>query len=372
MTLWAASAGAPTQLGQAKTDADGRFALSVDKPAGANASLYLVATGGTPAAGKAGGGVPALDLLAVLGGEPPAKVVVNELTTVASAFTTARFISGDAISGNTLGLRIAAGNVPNLVNPRPAAWGKALLDPLNSTQTTTLANFNTLGTLITAFATVASDDWRARFLKAATPTGGAIPANTLEAMAGIAREPWAEPKALFALFDEAYPQPKDGGRRAAPFVPYLAWARPISRSLCVSRAAASTPPAGSCSTRTATSGAGRTGCPARSPASQEHRRGRRQVRPQRHPALAADHRIHGHGDRRRRLGHRRDARQGLGRELQRQNPRDGPRGPPVGNESDFPFKEKLTGLMGIGVAANGDVWVADGTGNQLLHFPAAA
>ncbi len=43
-------------------------------------------------------------------------------------------------------------------------------------------------------------------------------------------------------------------------------------------------------------------------------------------------------------------------------------GHPVGKESDFPFKEKF-GLMGIGVAANGDVWIADGSDNQLLYFP---
>ena len=45
-------------------------------------------------------------------------------------------------------------------------------------------------------------------------------------MAGIAREPWADPKDLYALFDEAYPQPKDGSRRAAPFLPYLAYTPP--------------------------------------------------------------------------------------------------------------------------------------------------
>jgi hypothetical protein len=42
-------------------------------------------------------------------------------------------------------------------------------------------------------------------------------------MFGIARKPWTQPKELFALFDEAYPQPKDGSRRKAPFVPYLAY-----------------------------------------------------------------------------------------------------------------------------------------------------
>ena len=44
-------------------------------------------------------------------------------------------------------------------------------------------------------------------------------------------------------------------------------------------------------------------------------------------------------------------------------------GRPVASEQDFPFHEKLSGLMGIGVAADGDVWIADGVGNQLLFFP---
>ena len=60
----------------------------------------------------------------------------------------------DAVSGNALGLRIAAGNVPNLVDTATGGWGKVILDPLNSTQTTTLANLNTLGSLISAFFTV--------------------------------------------------------------------------------------------------------------------------------------------------------------------------------------------------------------------------
>jgi hypothetical protein len=41
----------------------------------------------------------------------------------------------------------------------------------------------------------------------------------------------------------------------------------------------------------------------------------------------------------------------------------------VATEQDFPFREKLHGLMGIGVAANGDVWIADSEGGQLLFFP---
>ena len=230
ITLWAASAGAPTQLAQTRTGFDGAFSFSVDQSVSADTILYLVAKGGQPGVGKAGADSPGLALLAVLGNAPPSKVVVNELTTVASAFTNAGFLTGEAISGNPLGLKIA-GNVPNLVDPATGGWGKVLLDPLNSTQTTTLASLDTLGSLVTAFA-MGNDDWRDRFLKAATPTGGATPTNTLEAMAGIAREPWADPKDLFALFDEAYPQPKDGSRRAAPFAPYLFYV-PDDFALCL-------------------------------------------------------------------------------------------------------------------------------------------
>ena len=171
VSLWAASADAPARLAQVQTDADGRFAVSVDATPSGASSLYLVASGGAPAVNKAGGDNKEIDLLAVLGSDPPPKVVVNELTTVASAFTNARFLKGESISGNPLGLKIAAGNAPNLVDPATGGWGKALLDPLNSTQNTTLANLDTLGSLITAFAAGSNEDWRARFLKAATPSG---------------------------------------------------------------------------------------------------------------------------------------------------------------------------------------------------------
>ena len=44
-------------------------------------------------------------------------------------------------------------------------------------------------------------------------------------------------------------------------------------------------------------------------------------------------------------------------------------GRPIGKESDFSMAGQLGGLMGVGVAANGDVWIADGTKNQHAVFP---
>ena len=52
----------------------------------------------------------------MVGNQPPAKVVINEMTTVASVWTNAQFLDGAAIKGPALSLRIAAGNVPNYVD----------------------------------------------------------------------------------------------------------------------------------------------------------------------------------------------------------------------------------------------------------------
>ena len=146
VTLWAASTGEPKQLAQTKSGSDGRFDLRTADAPGNDVVLYVVAKGGIATVKKGSGDNPAIALLTVLGNKPPAKIVINELTTVASTFTSARFIKGEAISGNPLGLRIAAGNAPNLVDPATGEWG--IIDPLNSSMTTTLAKLDTLGSLI--------------------------------------------------------------------------------------------------------------------------------------------------------------------------------------------------------------------------------
>src|SRR5208283_6172216 len=72
VTLWEASADAPKQLGQTKTNDDGRFEVRA-KGAKSDSILYLVATGGVPKASRAAGGDnPAIALMSVLGSNPPA------------------------------------------------------------------------------------------------------------------------------------------------------------------------------------------------------------------------------------------------------------------------------------------------------------
>lgn len=83
VTLWAASAGEPKQLAQARSSVDGGFTMPVTV-AIAETSLYLTAQGRQPTANKAAGNNPAIALMTVLGSRLPARVTINEMTTVAS------------------------------------------------------------------------------------------------------------------------------------------------------------------------------------------------------------------------------------------------------------------------------------------------
>ncbi len=225
VTLWAASAGAPRQLAQTKTDNEGRFELrSVGAPA--ESSLYLVATGGEPNA--RGGNNPAIALLAVVGSMPPAHVVINEFTTIASVVTHAQFIDDTTIKASPLQLRIAGGNVPNFVDLETGGWGPTILDALNSAQTPTMANFGTLASVMAGCITRVKPDACSQLFAATTPPSGGPPPDTLLAAEVVAFFPWHNPDKIFALLNEFYPLPKPGtpGKllRDTPYLPYLTFA----------------------------------------------------------------------------------------------------------------------------------------------------
>jgi hypothetical protein len=367
VTLWQASDGAAKQLAQTKAGSDGRFEIDSQENPGTDDILYLVSKGGAAAAGSDNATTA---MLLVLTNAPPPNVVINELTTVASAFTAARFINGDSISGNPLGLRIAAGNVPNLVDPVTGSWGKVLLDPINITQNTTLANLNTLGSLLAAFATVANNDWRDRFLKTATPVGGTTPKTTLEAVADIARAPWVNAAPLFSLFDEAFPQPSDGGPRKAPFLPYLAYAPPDFALMLSFAGGGLYAPGKFMFDANGNLWSGVNWMPG-SQSGVTHNIGGGTVKfspngTAMSPAVTGFTGMGVAG-----VGW------GTGVTLDKVwvtsfNGKIGLfdfEGRPIGSESDFPMAGKVGGLQGVGVAPNGDVWIADATKNQMLHFP---
>ena len=165
-------------------------------------------------------------LLAVLGGIPPKSVVVNELTTIASVWTSAQFLKGEVLSGTKLGLHIAAGNVPNLVDLETGGFGPVIQDPMNSSQTATLATFGTLGDLLAGCITRVQGDACQKFFAAATPPGGVAPNDTLTAAQNIARNPSNKAQEVFALLDAFYPVAAGKRLRPVPFIPYLSFAPP--------------------------------------------------------------------------------------------------------------------------------------------------
>jgi len=235
VTLWEANAGDPKQLAQTQTGSDGRFELGTDETPSADVSLYLVAKGGVATVNKGSSDNPAIALLTVLGNTPPTKVVINEMTTVASVWTNAQFLDGTALKGYAIGLRIAAGNVPNFVDLETGGYGVMIQDGFNSTETPTMANFATLSSVLAGCTTRVKVDACDSLFAAATGRDGKAPTDTLAAALSIAHNAGFKPERVFALLDAFYPVPQGKHLRATPFMPYLnfapgAWVLPLKFS----------------------------------------------------------------------------------------------------------------------------------------------
>ena len=170
VTLWSASADAPKQLAQTQSGDDGRFHFKRPKDPLTASCIWLPRVANQPR-NKGSGDNPAIALIAVLGNKPPTNVVINEFTTVASVWTNAQFLDGTAIKGNPLGLRIAAGNVPNFVDLATGGYGEMIQDGFNSTETPTMANFGTLSNVLAGCITnVTQDACKSLFVAAGAAT----------------------------------------------------------------------------------------------------------------------------------------------------------------------------------------------------------
>ena len=95
----------PRSLAQTKTDNDGRFEIRAEwRARGLQVSTWWQAVASRRPAKRAGNN-PAIALLAVVGSKPPARVVINEMTTIASVWTHAQFLDGTTIKGHALELK---------------------------------------------------------------------------------------------------------------------------------------------------------------------------------------------------------------------------------------------------------------------------
>jgi streptogramin lyase len=225
VTLYAASnlpINSATVLASATTDSQGNFSFSNAVCPSPQSELYVTATGGNPG----GGANSAIHLMTILGQcqSLHASVTLNELTTVAAAYTANRFIgpagcadcsggppaSVDNIRGPAPGLPNALVNAANLANPATGADGGILPTNADCASSSPPANCNTvrklnvLGNAMAACVNSAgpTSSQCVQFFDCATPgasyvsdtacslpAGATAPADTLQAILSIARNP---------------------------------------------------------------------------------------------------------------------------------------------------------------------------------------
>lgn len=185
VTLFEASSTLPATLGQATTDAAGRF--SIRSPRSTSPTLFFVQADVSPE----------VTLLAILGPDLPTAVTLNELTTVAASYALAQFFRTGVISGNAFGLRIAAGMNDNLVAPATGQSSTVLLNSPNADQTNSLRSTRSLANLLAAC--VKDPGVAASLLALTTPSGGRTPRTTAEALANLARDPGQNVDGIYAL-----------------------------------------------------------------------------------------------------------------------------------------------------------------------------
>ncbi len=202
--LWLAGStpGQSARLAGGAADAHGRFRLRYAEPSSAGALLYVTVS--------QGGGVR---LAATLGAPPaPHRIVVDELTTVATGFSQAQFLQSGRIGGPPPGPQNAALMAANLADVRTGGVSPVLLRHPNGQQTSTLPKFRSLANAL-AGCTRGGPACHRLYTAAATPDGRR-PAGTLQAVANIAANPWHEVSAIFRLATSP-PQPYRGGLRSA-------------------------------------------------------------------------------------------------------------------------------------------------------------
>ncbi len=184
-TLFEATTGQPAMLGQATTDASGRFSIRYTRST--SQSIFYVQA-------DIGEGV---EFVTILGPNLPASVTINELTTVAASYSMAQFYRTGVISGNSFGLQIAAGMNDNIVAAATGQSSPVLLSSPNADQTNSLRSTRSLGNLLAAC--VNDPDVTASLFNLTTPPGGLPPHNTAQALANLARDPGQNADGIYAL-----------------------------------------------------------------------------------------------------------------------------------------------------------------------------
>jgi streptogramin lyase len=195
---------------QVVTDSSGNFTLAQPSTCTAGQQLYLVATGGNAGPGTN----PNSALMAGLGDcaslTSTRFTLLDEVTTVASVYALAPFMSGAASLGapasNLQGLARAFSSINKLVNTTTGvAPGTALPSGAVAPSTQLYALADILAACIDSTGGHAGDGTPCGRLFTLTATSASTPADTIAATLAIARNPTANVAALYALAPTSMP-----------------------------------------------------------------------------------------------------------------------------------------------------------------------
>ena len=175
VNLYAISESSTSLITQATSNNSGKFSLQIPNSL-INSQLYLTATNESQ-----------VELALIIGNYTESNLVINELTTVAAAYTMAQFWQGDLISGSLSSIQIANGMNQNLVAITSGQSGNVISTPPNGDQSNALRLMNTLANAISGC--IEHNAACGALFNAARAVNGTIPNNTLQALQNLALNP---------------------------------------------------------------------------------------------------------------------------------------------------------------------------------------
>ena len=184
VSLFEATTGQSTMLGQAITNGSGQFSIHYAR--GTSQSIFFVQAQITEG----------VRFITILGPNLPTFVTINELTTVAASYSMAQFLRTGGISGNPFGLQLAAGMSDNIVTSATGESSPVLLNSPNADQTNSLRSTRSLANLLAACV---QDPNVTRSFFVLTRRSNGRPHNTSEALANLARDPGRNVDGIYAL-----------------------------------------------------------------------------------------------------------------------------------------------------------------------------
>ncbi|MCH9716425.1 MAG: NHL repeat-containing protein, partial [Gammaproteobacteria bacterium] len=190
VTLYKSSKKTTTSMGTAITNHAGtfRFVLSENQASTQDEIFYVIANKNKTT-----------KLATIIGKSTHAHITINEMTTIAAAYSMAQFFHGDQIYGNALGLSIAASMSDNLVSSGEGRLSTLIQTSPNADETNAMRSLSSLSNLLVPCVQNVPDACTS--LLSATTVARHIPENTLEAVLNIVHNPANNVSGIYFLAD---------------------------------------------------------------------------------------------------------------------------------------------------------------------------